>query len=219
MSLPSVSIIVAAHNEEKYIGRCIRSLLNQSLPRKDYEVIVVNDGSTDRTRYALELFGEEISVHENSESKGLPTALNHGIASAKGQFVVRLDGDDYVHSDYLYMLQLFLRMNSHMDAVACDYFEVDDQENILSRKSCMEEPLGCGIMFRVEQLIDIGLYDPEFRVHEDKDLRTRFLKKYKIHRLELPLYRYRRHAGNMTKDVYNMQVYKEKLIAKHGVEA
>lgn len=216
MSVPSVSIIVAAYNEEKYIGRCIRSILNQTLPRNEFEIIVVNDGSQDRTQYALELFGSEIRVFENGERQGLPSCLNRGIRHAQGQFIVRLDGDDYVHSDYLHILRLFLRLNPYMDAVACDYILVDDKEDIIERKSCMEEPLGCGIMFRIEQLIDIGLYDTEFRWHEDKELRARFLKKYQIHRLELPLYRYRRHQNNMTNDICSMESYKEKLILKHG---
>ena len=213
---PSVSIIVAAHNEEKYIGRCIRSLLNQSMKRDEFEIIVINDGSEDRTQYALEVFGEEVRVSRNPEKIGLPGSLNRGIQMARGQFIVRLDGDDYVSAEYLHLLQLFLKMNPYMDAVACDYLLVDDHENVIARKNCMEEPLGCGIMFRIEQLIDVGLYDPEFHLHEDKDLRTRFLKKYKIHRLELPLYRYRRHEANMTNDLHSMKKYEERLLAKHG---
>ena len=53
---PLVSVIVAAYNQEKFIGRCLRSLLDQTLPKDSYEIIVVNDGSTDRTSYALDLF-------------------------------------------------------------------------------------------------------------------------------------------------------------------
>lgn len=218
MIAPSVSIIVAAYNEEKYIGRCIRSLLNQSLPRNEFEIIVINDASDDRTKFGLELFGNEIQVCDNEERMGLPWCLNHGIRRARGQFVVRLDGDDYVHSDYLHLLRLHLRMNYYMDAIACDYILVDDKEEIIDRKNCMIEPLGCGIMFRIEQLIDIGLYDTEFKCQEDEELRTRFLKKYTIHRLELPLYRYRRHAENMTNDLITMQHYKDKLQLKHGGE-
>ena len=51
-----LSVIVSAHNEEKYIGRCLRSLINQSLNQKEYEIIVINDGSKDKTSYALEMF-------------------------------------------------------------------------------------------------------------------------------------------------------------------
>ena len=56
ISYPKVSVIVAVYNQERFIGRCLRSLLHQSMPHTDYEIIVVNDGSTDRTDYALSLF-------------------------------------------------------------------------------------------------------------------------------------------------------------------
>ena len=103
-----------------------------------------------------------------------------------------------------------------MDAISCDYLLVNDQEEVLERKNCMETPLGCGIMFRIEQLIDIGLYDDSFLLYEDKDLRVRFQKKYKIHRLELPLYRYRRHAENMTNDSEAMARHQRAFEEKHG---
>lgn len=79
----------------------------------------------------------------------------------------------------------------------------------------MMDPIGCGIMFRIEQLIDIGLYDDGFLSHEDKDLRIRFEKKYSIHRVELPLYRYRRHDSNMTNDSELMDERMKSLREKH----
>lgn len=218
MKAPLISVLVPVHNEEKYIGRCIRSILHQSLPKEDYEVIVINDASDDRTLYALSLFGDDVKIIQNQEKVGLPGSLNRGVKAARGQFIVRLDGDDYVSNEYLNMLSLFLKMNSEMDAVACDYLLVDDNENVIGRKSCMEEPVGCGIMFRVDQLLDVGLYDDKFLMHEDRDLRIRFLKKYQIHRVPLPLYRYRRHQENMTNDVQSMKRFEENLNKKHGVK-
>jgi glycosyltransferase involved in cell wall biosynthesis len=97
--MPTVSLVVAVRNQEKYIGRCIRSILNQTYPSGDYEVIVVNDASTDRTRFALEQFDGELRVINNTEQKGLPGSLNVGIRAARGRFVVRIDGDDYVHHE------------------------------------------------------------------------------------------------------------------------
>jgi GT2 family glycosyltransferase len=96
---------------------------------------------------------------------------------------------------------------------------VDDAENVLERRNCMEHPIGCGIMFRADHLIDIGLYDDNFLMHEDRDLRLRFLKKYSIHRVELPLYRYRRHDGNMTKDRAAWQDFERRLAEKHCSDA
>ena len=100
--------------------------------------------------------------------------------SAKGRFVVRVDADDYVNREFLKTLFLFLTENSYMDAVSCDYFVVSDKEKVIRREDSSKKPIGCGIMFQTEQLVTLGMYDKSFHVHEDKDLRHRFLKKYKI---------------------------------------
>ena len=214
--VPTVSLVVAVRNQEKYIGRCIRSILNQTYPSRDYEVIVVNDASTDRTRFALEQFDGEIRVINNPEQKGLPGSLNVGIRAARGRFVVRIDGDDYVHHEYINVLSLHLALNPGIDAVACDYNLVADNDKVLEQVNCEERPIGCGIMFRIDQLVELGLYDEQFMLHEDKDLRIRFLEKYRIHRVALPLYRYRRHDDNMTNDHGKMDSYLKNLEKKHG---
>ena len=94
---PEVSVIITAYNEERFIGRCLRSIANQNFPGMEYEVIVVNDASTDKTSYALELFGDSIKVINNKKNIGLPASINKGIKAAKGDFLVRLDADDYVN--------------------------------------------------------------------------------------------------------------------------
>jgi glycosyltransferase involved in cell wall biosynthesis len=213
--LPLISVIVPAHNEERFIGRALRSIINQR-NADAFEVIAVDDASSDRTAYALELFKDEITILRNDVRKGLPASLNRAIRASRGKYVVRLDADDYVTGDYLYLLQRFLEANKYMDAIACDYLVVDDGENVLERRSCMEHPIGCGIMFRSDHLIEIGLYDDDLRMHEDRDLRLRFLEKYTIARLELPLYRYRRHADNMTNDRSAWERYESQLKEKHS---
>jgi glycosyltransferase involved in cell wall biosynthesis len=211
-----VSVIVPAYNQENYIGRCLRSLLNQSLSQIDYEIIIVDDGSTDRTKYALDLFkGGIIRVIHHEQNMGLPYSLNTAIKNSLGKYIVRVDSDDYVNKHYLLFLSMFLETNNYMDAVACDYILVDAQENVLSIVDCEKDPIGCGIMFKRTQLIDLGLYDSSMKWHEDKDLYARFTLKHKIHRIELPLYRYRKHEKNMTNDMNMMNTYLEKLKQKH----
>jgi glycosyltransferase involved in cell wall biosynthesis len=218
MSVPSVSVVIPVYNQEKYIGRCLRSILNQSLARDDYEVVVIDDGSNDRTRDGLHHFLGDIRLFKHDECLGLPAAINRGIKEARGQFIVRLDSDDYVHSDFLKILLMHLRLNNTIDAIATDYLLIDDHESVLGHMNCITSPIGCGIMFRVEQLIDIGLYDEEFLSREDEDLRIRFLQKYRIDRVALPLYRYRRHDTNMTNDEGRMDRYASAIAEKHGVE-
>ena len=212
---PYISVIIPAHNAERFIGRALRSVISQNYV-EDFEIVVVNDASTDRTEFALELFNQDITILRNDTRLGLPGSLNRAIRAARGKYIVRVDADDYVTHDYLYILQRFLESNTHMDAIACDYLVVDDGENIIERRNCMDFPIGCGIMFRSAQLIDVGLYDDCLLMHEDRDLRARFLERYKISRVELPLYRYRRHTDNMTNDRSAWEHYENRLRDKHS---
>ena len=105
-----------------------------------------------------------------------------------------------------------------MDAVACDYLLVDDVEKSFTRKNCLKDPIGCGILFRAQHYKEIGLYDESFLRHEDKALRKRFEKKFKIHRIKIPLYRYRRHKHNITNDGKVMDYHLKKLKKKHKIK-
>ena len=216
---PIVTVVVAALNQEKFIGRCIRSLLAQHFPRQDYEVMVIDDGSTDRTAYALEVFEDDITVIRNDRNLGLPASLNRAIRRVRSPFLVRVDADDFVSRNFLPFLHAFVTQNTYMDAVACDYNLVDDQGVVIERRNCMEHPIACGIIFRTDHIVDIGLYDESFLRQEERDLRIRFLKKHSIHRLEMPLYRYRRHDGNITNDQAAMDHHMNELIRKHGSDA
>ena len=221
LNRPEVSVIVATYNQERFIGRCLRSLLHQTLATSSYEIVVVDDGSTDRTAYALSLFMDRfdspVQVITNERNLGLPASLNRAIRAARAPYVVRVDSDDFVNTSFVNFLKLYLDVNPQADAVACDYLLLDDHEQIIDRGNCDEKPIACGIMFRKQRLFDIGLYDEDFRCHEERELRIRFLKKYSIRRLELPLYRYRRHENNMTNHAGEMQRHEELLVKKHGV--
>ena len=213
-----VSIIVPAYNAELYVGRCLRSLLKQTLDVDNYEIIVINDCSTDNTKQVINPFIGDINYLENNKKLGLPETLNTGIKNAKGQFIIRVDADDYVHWDFLKILSMHLQLNLSIDAIACDYLLVDNHQNIISYKNCLEEPIGCGIMFKLEHLIDVGLYDADFLAREDEELILRFKKKYSVSRVQLPLYRYRKHKHNLTNDKNTMKKYNDKLSEKHNLK-
>jgi glycosyltransferase involved in cell wall biosynthesis len=220
LNTPKISVIIAAFNQERFIGRCLRSLLHQTLSHSDYEIIVVDDGSTDKTPYALELFLDPfdsvVKVITNEENLGLPASLNRAIQKASAPLIVRVDSDDFVNSNFLNFLYVYLESNSEVDAVACDYLLLDDEENVIGRANCFEKPIACGIIFRKSQLIEIGLYDETFLRHEERDLRLRFEKKYRINRLDIPLYRYRRHSNNITNDLEAMNHHEKRLLSKHA---
>lgn len=197
-----ISIIIPVFNREKYIARCLRSLLNQSIERKNYELIIINDGSNDKTQQILEFFKdafkEEIKIIVNEKNIGLPASLNLGIKASIGKYIVRVDSDDYVNKHFLSILYLMINLNPSYSAIACDYYLVDNEEKIVEQVNCEEKPIGCGIIFETNDVKSIGLYDEKYLINEEKEFRERYEKKYSIKRLAIPLYRYRRHNHNMT---------------------
>ena len=210
-----VSIIVPTYNSEMYIGRCIRSLLSQSFNKENFEIIVINDGSKDDTKKILTPFLGDIIYLENKKNKGLPFSLNAGIKKAKGRFIVRVDSDDWVHAEYINILFHHLSLNNNLDAVSCDYILVNNLQEQIRHVSWKKKPIGCGIMFRIENLIKIGLYDESFLSKEDEDLLIRFQKKFKVTNLEIPLYKYRQHNNNMTRNKQRLKKFNIKLKKKH----
>ena len=209
-----ISLIVAVHNEERYIGRCLRSIIRQELDHNLFEIIVVDDGSTDKTNYALELFGSDIVLVTHKENLGLPSAVNSGLDIARVEYIVRVDSDDYVNEHFLSILKTYLDFNDECMAVGCDYFLVDKNEVVLKRQSSKENPIACGIMYRHEVFKDIGQMNKEFLFNEEKEFRIRFEKKHKVENINIPLYRYRKHEGNMTNDLIKMKKYDDLLSSK-----
>lgn len=210
-----VSVIIPVFNSEKYIARCVRSAMNQSLSKDLYEIIVINDGSTDNTAEVLKYVGSHITLIDLKKNMGIAYARNEGIKASRGRYIINLDADDYIDRDLLYVESMFLNMNPDWDAVSCDYILVDEKEAHINRVNSKKNPIACGIMFRVERLIDIGLYDPKFVFNEDMDLRIRFEKKFSIKHIKLPLYRYRQHDNNSSKDQVRKEKFGNLLKKKH----
>ncbi len=98
-----MSIIVPAYNAEKYLERCLDSLVNQDLSTKEYEVIVINDGSTDRTGAILHEYSNRYSYFHciTVENSGVSEARNYGCRKAKGKYFLFVDADDWIQSNVL----------------------------------------------------------------------------------------------------------------------
>ena len=111
----------------------------------------------------------------------------------------------------LYIFDTTLRDGAQTQGVD---FSVDDKEKIIDRHYYEENPIGCGIMFRIEQLIEIGLYNEEQLWHEERELMDRFLKKFIVSHIQFPLYRYRQHDKNMTKNDEMMEKFNSKRLKK-----
>lgn len=211
-----VSLIITSYNYAQYVERAIRSALDQSLPADQLEILVINDCSSDRTPEILHNYQDEVRVFNLEKNLGLSGARNFGIKKARGQFIVFLDADDYIHRDLLKVQKLFLEENNKLDAVSTDYYLVDERGQHIKHVSSEEDPIACGIMFRKDFLFNIGLYDESFRAREEEDLRIRWVEQYSIYNLILPLYRYRMHDLNLTKNSDAMQEGHKLLQKKHS---
>ena len=194
-----ISVIVTNYNYSKLIRRCIRSLLNQNIDHKNYEIIIVDDCSTDNSVEVIESFSNfsNIKLIKNTKNLGVGASSQVGLENARGKFFVRVDADDFVQPPFLYMLYNFLKFNPNYIAVSCDYFETSNDEKILGVKNFQNNFLACGIMFRTSYLEIIGSYNKDKRIFEDEDLFSRIEKK-KIYHLECPLYNYVKHKNSLT---------------------
>ena len=81
MKIPKISVLIPCYNSEKFIARALRSILHQSLPREEYEIIVINDGSVDKSEFLINQFKEDIRYFTNNSNKGLPYSLKKAISS------------------------------------------------------------------------------------------------------------------------------------------
>ncbi len=120
-----VSIIVPVYNVENYVGKCLQSLVNQTL--EGIEIIVVNDGSTDNSKELIKKFMKEnISsniIYVEKENGGLSDARNYGMKYAKGEYIAFLDSDDYVENT-MYEKLYNKAISENADYVECDFYWV-----------------------------------------------------------------------------------------------
>lgn len=119
--MPKVSVIVPFYNVEGYIEKCLETLVNQTL--QDIEIILVNDGSKDRSVNIVKKFQRnypEKIVYLEKENGGLSDARNYAIPYAKGEYIAFLDSDDYVEKD-MYQKMYNLAVKEESDMVECDF--------------------------------------------------------------------------------------------------
>lgn len=197
---PFFSVIVPAYNEEKSITATLTSLINLDYPAEKIEIIIVNDGSTDKTK---DLVLEVINNHPqrkimllNQENKGKARAMNEGLKIAQGEFFACLDADSFVHPAALQeMLPYF---DDSRVAAVCPLLKVKKPENVLqkvqwceyiinmfykllnARLDCIHVTPGPFSIYRTKVIRDIGGYD-EKTITEDLEIAIRLQKyHYKI---------------------------------------
>lgn len=195
MSTPLVSVIIPTHNRARYLGLAIDSVLKQTFD--DYEVIVIDDGSTDGTRDVVREYGGSVR-YLHQENSGVGAARNAGIEAAKGEWITFLDDDDEWLPGYLAFQTASALQNPaacmHMtnsqevfpDGTRTNTFQVKNIAAIFQEGSpcvVIERPVQFIVenhitalqstMMRRQSIIKAGLFDPRLRIAEDLDLIAR----------------------------------------------
>jgi len=205
--MPEISIIMPAYNQEQYIQDAIESVITQSF--SDWELIIVDDGSTDRTSEVMESFVDSRIRCFYQSNQERSAARNIGLTHATGQFVAFLDADDFWHPSFLESQRHVLITQPNVGLVACGTCIVDMQGRIIdcrptgirndasqaitTRLLLQGNQMSCGaVLARTDAVRSVHGFDPTLRQGEDWDLWIRMSIRYKLAANELPLFYYRR---------------------------
>ena len=171
-----VSIIITNYNYGKFIHRCLRSCINQSIHENSYEIIVVDDNSNDDSVKIIQEYKEflpNLVFIKNQKNLGVARSANIAIKKSKAKYVVRIDSDDYVNTEFLSILLCYMSEHPQTLGVSCDYYLIGENKNKTKIMSCKDNPISCGIMYDRSKLLKLGLYNPSFRHREEEELRQR----------------------------------------------
>tara|TARA_B100001175_G_scaffold251358_1_gene218702 strand:+ start:15334 stop:16497 length:1164 start_codon:yes stop_codon:yes gene_type:complete len=185
--------------------------MSQVMDRKDYEVIVVDDASTDKSMDILNDFKTNIKIIKNKKNLGVAESVNKAVKISKGEYFVRVDSDDYISSYFIMFLYNSFRIFPKKFAVACDYFHIDENEKIINKLSASAYPISCGIMYNKKKFIKFGMYNPKFKHREEEEIRLRLGNKYNLYNLNIPLYKYKIHQNNKTKSNKYLIDFRKKI--------
>lgn len=142
-----ISVIIPVYNSEKYIEKCLDSVLNQTY--KNFEIIVINDGSKDNSKEILEKYAKKypnIIRHIEQENKGVAKTRNYGIQIAKGEYIAFIDNDDYIDNDYLENFVNVAKTGEY-DAVIGGYRRPNEDGKIIKEVHLQDEEWSKFIVF------------------------------------------------------------------------
>lgn len=210
---PTVSVVMPAYNAEKYLAEAIDSILAQTYT--DFELIIVNDGSTDATKQIILSYSDPRIVYlENEKNSGICVTLNNGLRNARGKYIARMDSDDISLTDRLAIQVKYMEENPGIAASGTDieifgegitpgvFTQLHTPEECfagLMFNSCFAHPT---VIMRKSILDKYNLeYKDEYRGLEDYALWWEIGKHSQLNNIPQPLLRYRQHKGQETKNV------------------
>ena len=211
MSRPMVTVLMAVYNGEQYLRHAVESILNQTL--RDFEFLIVNDGSTDASRHILlELDDPRVRLIENNRNFGLTKSLNNGIQAASGRYVARQDADDISEPKRLATQVEYMETHPAVAAVGSWCREIDAYGRVVGKMRLPTDAnelrwsllfmcpfIHSGMIMRREIFQNqIGLYDEGFKYAQDHELWLRASRRHTLTNIDSYLVRYRWHSQSMT---------------------
>jgi glycosyltransferase involved in cell wall biosynthesis len=210
---PRVSVVIPAYNAAATLPETLASVFAQTFT--DYEVIVVDDGSTDGTPALLASHGERVRVLRKVNEARPSTTRNVGAKAARGELVAFLDADDRWHPEKLARQVALFAANSHLGLAYTAAAVIDAGGRVLRVIPCPRGgrgqvyPLlavrnmmvGSSVMARRAAIAEAGWYDEELTSIENWDLWIRIARRWEVDCVEEPLTLYRVHPGNRSADV------------------
>jgi glycosyltransferase involved in cell wall biosynthesis len=209
MAEPRITVYLPSRNYGRFLGDAIESVLRQTVD--DWELIVIDDGSTDETSEVMQLYKghPQISLHRK-EGIGLAAVCNFALSQARGSYVIRLDGDDVFDEHILLVLGNHLDRDPALALVFPDYYLVDQfgdvfaqerRQRLYSKSHTFDlPPNGACTLVRASVLSSVGGYREDLNAQDGFDLWTKVVSSYKCTNVNLPLFYYRRHGTNLTTD-------------------
>jgi glycosyltransferase involved in cell wall biosynthesis len=213
MPAPSVSVLLAVHNGERHLPEALDTLLAQTFD--DFELVAVDDGSTDGTGTALDAYAARdgrVRVVRLAENAGLPAALNRGLGLCRAGLVARADADDTYHPERLARQVAFLRAHPDVGLVGCWYRRVaedgtprgtsrppTDDATIRARQLFVNSFLHPGVMFRAGVVRAVGGYDERYWTAQDADLWVRLRDHTRFANVPEALVTYRTHRETISR--------------------
>lgn len=215
-----ISVIIPVFNAEKYISETISSVISQTYA--DWELIIVNDGSTDNTFKILQEYCQKDSRIKviDKKNEGVSAARNTGYINSKGDYLAFLDADDKWHKDNLFQKLTLLQTNKEIGLVHADMQFIDENSEIKHEcysgkdgnilKSLLmwdgtNIPSPSSILIRKEVIEVVGMFDTELSTAADQEFFFRVASKYKVARIQRVLGFYRFHSSNMHKNIALME--------------
>ncbi|MBL0183798.1 MAG: glycosyltransferase [Chitinophagaceae bacterium] len=209
---PKITVLMPAFNAEKYIGEAIGSVLNQSFT--DFELLIINDGSTDATEKIIRSFSDERIRLINQANQGVSAALNIGLLNANAELIARVDADDICLPCRLEKQFNFLRTHPDYVLVGSDAAYVDRNGDFVfllaypaySDAEIKNLPIAIcpfshvTVMYRKQAALEAGMYDVNAHSFEDHLLWHKLMKKGKVSNLKETLMKVRFSPGSLTID-------------------